>query len=286
MKNTLLLILMCFCGSIAAQVQFPVFLEGTWKKEGQEIYEHWDLLNEHSLIGISYRLRDDQINITEYLRISREKDQIIYTATVLNQNQGNGVPFLLTRSDSVWIFSNPNHDFPREIEYRKQGDNTLLVQISDGHEKRFTYALHKQNVPILSADSTISNPNYDAALASQLGADDYGMKGFVLILLKTGPNQSDDKEFISQSFRGHLDNINRLVEEGKLIVAGPMGRNDKAYRGIFILDVSSLEEAESLLQTDPAIKAGLLEAELYNWYGSAALSTYLEDSDKVWKKQP
>lgn len=121
MKNTLLFILLCFCGSIAAQVQFPVFLEGTWKKEGQEIYEHWDLLNEHSLIGISYRLRDDQINITEYLRISREKDQIIYTATVLNQNQGNGVPFLLIRSDSVWIFSNPNHDFPREIEYRKQG---------------------------------------------------------------------------------------------------------------------------------------------------------------------
>ncbi|WP_260392461.1 hypothetical protein [Empedobacter falsenii] len=39
---------------------------------------------------------------------------------------------------------------------------------------------------------------------------------------------------INEKFRGHLDNINRLVKEEKLVVAGPMGKNEKNYCGIFI----------------------------------------------------
>jgi len=49
------------------------------------------------------------------------------------------------------------------------------------------------------------------------------------------------------------------------------------------LDVSTIKEANILLETDPAIKAKFLDPELYEWYGSAALSEYLEASDKVWK---
>lgn len=83
-----------------------------------------------------------------------------------------------------------------------------------------------------------------------------------------------------------MSNINRLVELGKLIVAGPLGKNDKTYRGIFILNTTDLKEAEEMLQSDPAIKEKLLDAELYNWYGSAALPVYLDVSDKIWKMKP
>jgi len=131
-----------------------------------------------------------------------------------------------------------------------------------------------------------SNPNYDAKLAEKLGADDYGMKGFVLVILKTGSNNSTDKEAKNSAFRGHFDNINRLVDENKLIVAGPFGKNDNTFRGLFILDVATINEAKALLQLDPAIKEGYLKPELYNWYGSAALSEYLEFSDKIWKINP
>jgi hypothetical protein len=79
-----------------------------------------------------------------------------------------------------------------------------------------------------------------------------------------------------------MANIGRLVEEGKLIVAGPMKKNEKNYRGIFILNVKK-EEAVSILDTDPAIKAKLLEPEIYEWYGSAALPVYLPYHEKVQK---
>lgn len=136
-------------------------------------------------------------------------------------------------------------------------------------------------------DAVTANPNYDKTLADKLGGDDYGMKSYFLVILKTGTNTTTDRDLISESFRGHLDNINRLVKEGKLIVAGPLGKNENGYRGIFILDnVPSVEEANELLQTDPAIKNGLLDYDLFTWYGSAALPEYLPFSDKIWRLEP
>lgn len=136
-------------------------------------------------------------------------------------------------------------------------------------------------------DTLNVNPNYDKTLAKKLGGDDYGMKSYFLVILKTGTNTTQDKELISNSFRGHMDNINRLVEEGKLIVAGPMGKNDNNYRGIFILNnLKTIEEANAILQTDLAIKNGLLDYEVFTWYGSAALPEYLPFSDKIWKVNP
>jgi uncharacterized protein YciI len=130
------------------------------------------------------------------------------------------------------------------------------------------------------------NPRYDSTLAKTLQADDYGMKSYVLVILKTGSNKSTDKVLIDSCFAGHMKNIGRLVDLNKLVVAGPMAKNEKLYRGIFILNVTSFDEANELLQTDPAISEKLLEAELYAWYGSAALPEYLKVSDKIWKIKP
>lgn len=135
---------------------------------------------------------------------------------------------------------------------------------------------------VVSSAQTI-NPNYDSTLAKTFGPDDYGMKMYVLVILKTGSNTVENKAVRDSLFAGHMQNIGRLVDMGKLIVAGPLGKNDKTYRGIFILNVTTFEEANQLMEADPAIKEKLLEPELYNWYGSAALPDYLKTSDKIWK---
>lgn len=140
---------------------------------------------------------------------------------------------------------------------------------------------------ISAQESENNNPNYDEALAEKYAGDDYGMKSYFLVILKTGTNTSTDEAFINESFSGHMANINRLVEAEKLIVAGPFGANDQSYRGIFILDnIETMEEAKEILQSDPAIKNQFLGYDIFNWYGSAALAAYLPISDKIWKVNP
>lgn len=127
------------------------------------------------------------------------------------------------------------------------------------------------------------NADYDKALADSLGADENGMKSYVLVILKTGSVIIEDKDHKARLFRGHMDNINLLVKEKKLFVAGPFGKNDLTYRGLFILNVKTIEEAKALCETDPAIKEGIFDVELIPWYGSAALGEYIKVSEKITK---
>lgn len=134
------------------------------------------------------------------------------------------------------------------------------------------------------ANAQETNKNYDEKLAKELNADEYGMKTYVLAILKTGTEKSLSKAKQDSVFKGHMVNIGKLVTDGKLIVAGPLGKNDKSYRGIFILDVPTIEEARKLVDTDPAIQSKLLDADLIIWYGSAALKETLKIHSKIEKR--
>lgn len=113
---------------------------------------------------------------------------------------------------------------------------------------------------------------YDAELAKKLGADERGMKMYVMCILKTGPKDAEIKgKERADIFAGHFANIGRLADEGELAVAGPFEKNDKAYRGLYIFNVSNIAEAEKLVVLDPAVKAGIFVPELTLWYGSAAM---------------
>ncbi len=81
-----------------------------------------------------------------------------------------------------------------------------------------------------------------------------------------------------------MANIGRLADEKKLAIAGPFGKNDKTYRGLFILNVSSVEEAQRLAETDPAVKAGVFIVDLIPWYGSASLMATNDIHKKISKQ--
>jgi uncharacterized protein YciI len=136
-------------------------------------------------------------------------------------------------------------------------------------------------VVLFSIKANAQEKTYDSVLAKKLGADENGMKGYILVLLKTVPNKTTNQQFIDSCFTGHMQNMGVMVKANQLVVAGPLGKNDKTYRGIFILNLTSIEKAEQLLQTDPAIRSGLLSPELYKWYGSAALAEYLPFAEKI-----
>lgn len=125
--------------------------------------------------------------------------------------------------------------------------------------------------------------SYDEELAKKLGADEYGMKTYVFCILKTGSNTTATAEERKKLFEGHMANINKLADENKLVVAGPFMKNDKNYRGIFIFNCSTIEEAEKLVNSDPAVQAKIFEADLTVWYSSASLGLIKEMHEKIAK---
>ena len=156
----------------------------------------------------------------------------------------------------------------------------MTQTVKTGHKLIFLFLALFVNLAVAQ------EPVFDQALADSFGADDYGMKSYTFVILKTGSVTMEDAEEKQTLMRGHLGNISRLAEEGKLVVAGPFGKNDLGYRGLFILTTPSTEEAREMLETDPAIAAGVFDVELIPWYGAAALGAYLEVQKKITKQNP
>ena len=92
----------------------------------------------------------------------------------------------------------------------------------------------------------------------------YEMKTYQMVFLYKGPNRDQDSTETMRIQEGHMANIQRLGNEGKLIVAGPF-LDDKDLRGIFIFDSESEVEVKALVETDPAIIAGRLRYEIHPW---------------------
>ena len=145
-------------------------------------------------------------------------------------------------------------------------------------------ACQQRENPVAKHSDTDNLIEYDSILANKLGADKYGMKSYVMAFLKRGPNRSRDSATATHLQRAHLDNIQRMADEGMLVLAGPF-LDTGDVRGIYIFNVSTIEEAKKLTESDPAIKAGSLEMELHPWYGSAALMR-INDIHKKLSKNP
>lgn len=125
--------------------------------------------------------------------------------------------------------------------------------------------------------------NYDSVLAKKLGGNANGMKQYVMVILTTGPATGVDKKTSDSLFAGHMSNMGVLAKANRLVVAGPFGKNDLKYRGIFVFNTSSIDDAKAWVATDPAVKSGLLDAVYINWYCSAALMLVPETHDKITK---
>lgn len=61
----------------------------------------------------------------------------------------------------------------------------------------------------------------------------------------------------------HFDALKELQQQGTLILAGRTLKDDPTDFGIVILEVDSEEEAYELMESDPAVKEGIMEASLF-----------------------
>ncbi len=122
---------------------------------------------------------------------------------------------------------------------------------------------------------------YDADLAKRVGADQRGMRKYVLAILKTGPNPVPMGPERDAMFAGHFANITRLAKEGKLALAGPFTKDPAGWRGLYVFAVDDIAAARALTESDPVIVKGEMIAEYHDWYGSAATMLIPEWHDRL-----
>lgn len=121
------------------------FLEGTWKRENKENYETWRREADGSFKGQSYKMKDQNKVVSEYLMIRKKADQITYTATVLDQNEGKPIDFVLNKAIKGKVsFENLSHDFPKKIRYTPLSKNEIFVEVLGEGDKGFFYKMTLQ----------------------------------------------------------------------------------------------------------------------------------------------
>jgi len=89
------------------------------------------------------------------------------------------------------------------------------------------------------------------------------MVQYYFCILMKGPNRTHPDSVAQKIQAGHMANITKMAEEGKLLCAGPF--LDEKGGGIFILNVKTEDEARKLIENDPAVKSGRLAYELRPW---------------------
>lgn len=135
-----------------------------------------------------------------------------------------------------------------------------------------------------AAAQPADNPSYDEALSTKFGADEYGMRRYVLVILKNGPNRLPAGPERDEMFKGHFANMKRLADEGKLVLAGPLDGTE-GRRGIFVFAVPDIESAKALAATDPVLVKGEMVAEYHRWYGSAAVMGVRDVHERLGRKK-
>ena len=146
MRSLLLLIFLLLNACSESNISRVDFLEGTWKVEGAEQYEAWEFAGNNELAGYSYRLENDQKNVSETLAITSIDGNLVYEATVPDQNAGMTISFELNGQISDYLsFENLEHDFPKKIQYKYMSPDSLQVSVLGYQDEGFTYKMVKQN---------------------------------------------------------------------------------------------------------------------------------------------
>jgi len=99
------------------------------------------------------------------------------------------------------------------------------------------------------------------------------------VLLMPGNIHAQDSATEAKLMQGHLNNIRRLYNLGKLKVAGPFAERNK-WTGIFIFDCANKEEVDQLMKMDPEISSGRMIYEIHPWL-TAAVGSFEKGKPKI-----
>ncbi|MBL4710418.1 MAG: hypothetical protein JKY48_18465 [Flavobacteriales bacterium] len=143
-------IILCSCATQHKQeIKKAEWLIGTWENKTDQgsVYETWTKVNNNEFSGKSYVVNENDTIVFETIQLIQEQDDLFYIPKVEEQNEGLPIRFALnTISDSVFVFKNTQHDFPKIISYSKINADSLVAEISgtqDGQELKQTFPMKR-----------------------------------------------------------------------------------------------------------------------------------------------
>lgn len=114
------------------------FLSGTWSAETNRTVteEHWSHPGGTTLMGWGRVIANGVTVSHEFTMITAGEDgKFILTAIPSGQRRTEFIGILAT--DSMIVFENKEHDFPRRVSYRRIGTDSLLGRIEGENNGKF-----------------------------------------------------------------------------------------------------------------------------------------------------
>jgi Domain of unknown function (DUF6265) len=107
------------------------FMAGCWRGEsegGAVIHEYYTPPSDNLMLGLSRYTKGGRVTSYEFTTIAvRGDSDLVLTPRPEGQQPAD---FRLTRLEpGMAIWSNPQHDFPQVISYRKRGSDSLVARI-------------------------------------------------------------------------------------------------------------------------------------------------------------
>ena len=115
------------CQAETAGIEKLSFLSGCWAGAGTE--EVWLKPQGGTMLGMSRTVKGGRTVFTEFLHIASAPDGGLVLNVQLKL-AGKSTQFRLTElKDGAVTFSNPEHDYPQRIIYRREADGSLFARI-------------------------------------------------------------------------------------------------------------------------------------------------------------
>ncbi len=118
------------------------WLMGNWNrirvKEGRSAFERWEKITNHELIGLGVYMNGLDTVFTEKLRIIVKDGDLYYVADVIENPEPVYFKFTQLTSNG-FVCENPDHDFPKKIEYAMKGDTLIATTSGDDNELIFEF---------------------------------------------------------------------------------------------------------------------------------------------------
>lgn len=127
------------------------WLLGDWESKDSigTLTESWQTLDDSTFVGHSIFITEKKDTIhQETMELMQKENFLVYSSTVKGENRDEATSFQMTESsDSLLVFENPKHNYPKKIRYQLNVNESLLLIVSgtqNGKQSDDTYILKKK----------------------------------------------------------------------------------------------------------------------------------------------